>query len=351
MSTQKQRTLWLVGGAVLVLLAGSILTIAGLDGFPMKSKRPPLGKKLEMSGDIGDFIPGERDDPVHDPTLFRHDGTYYVFSTGILRQPPHQPGGIYARYSAGSLAGPWQSLGEIAVPEWTRDYNIQHVWAPHVAKKEDTYYLYYAVSSFGTNRSAIGVMQSQNPGDLNSWMDLGPVITSDPGVSYNAIDPMVFEDEGKWWIVFGSHFGGIYLQQLEDMKTPTGELYRIAARSGINAIEAPTIIKKDRYYYLFTSWDACCRGVDSTYKIAVGRAEQVTGPYRDRNGKSLTAGGGEILLESEGNQIGPGGQDVYEENGVYYLIHHYYDALKNGVIRMQIRVLDWDEEGWPVFHN
>lgn len=302
-----------------------------------------------MTGDTGEFIPGVIDDPVHDPAIVKDPTTqtYYVFSTGILRNPQN-PGGIFVRRSTGTLAGPWESMGEIAVPEWTRQYNHNHLWAPQVVRQGDSYYLYYAASSFGRNTSAIGVATTRTPGDLDSWVDHGPVVTSQEGVhDYNAIDPHVFKAEDRWWIAFGSHWTGIRLQELASMTEATGPVLWLADRRvPPNAIEAPTIFKRGEYYYLLTSWDRCCAGTNSTYKVAVGRSESVTGPYVDRDGVPLLEGGGTVILESHGNQIGPGGQDVHFEFGRYYLVHHYYDGAANGVIRMQIRSLEWEDD-WP----
>jgi arabinan endo-1,5-alpha-L-arabinosidase len=312
-----------------------------------KQVNPPTGK-LDMIGDIGDYIPGEVDDPVHDPALLRTDDAYYVFSTGILRNV-NDPGGIYVRKSEGTLEGPWEAIGEIPVPDWITGYNSEHLWAPQVIEYDNTYYLYYAVSSFGSNRSAIGVLSSQTPHDLNSWVDHGPIVTSEPGVTdYNAIDPHVFEADGSLWIVYGSHFSGIKLQEMNNPTAVSGEVVTLQNRPSVqhNPVEAPTIIEKEGYYYLFTSWDQCCAGTDSTYKIAVGRSESVTGPYVDQQGQPLTNGGGTVILESEGNQIGPGGQDILQVYGHDYLIHHYYDGDADGVIRMQIRTLNW-EDHWP----
>ena len=332
---------------LIVLVTGSLgFTSAG--GGHHGAGRPPEGK-LEMSGDIGDFIPGVIDDPVHDPTLFEHRGTYYVFSTGILN--PDDPGGIFARRSRRSLAGPWESLGEVPLPEWTRDYNVNHLWAPHVVQRGPWFYLYYSASSFGVNRSAIGVARTRTPGDLDSWEDLGPVLTSDASVDYNAIDPMVIEDRGRWWIAFGSFWDGIKLQRLASMTEPVGEIHSLARRAPdveFNPIENAQIFRKGKYYYLLTSWDFCCRGTDSTYKVAVGRARSLTGPYVDRDGVPLTEGGGTVILSSRGNQIGTGAADVLWEFGRYYMVHHYYDGDANGVIRMQIREVEW-KNGWPFF--
>jgi beta-xylosidase len=50
----------------------------------------------------------------------------------------------------------------------------------------------------------------------------------------------------------------------------------------------------------------CCRGVQSTYNIRVGRSKAITGPFLDKEGKGLVAGGGSLLLGTEGEFIGPG---------------------------------------------
>jgi hypothetical protein len=126
-----------------------------------------------MTGDVGDYQPGVLDDPVHDPTLFKHGKTFYVFSTGSRDED--NPGGIFVRRSTGDLAGPWASLGSIPLPERTREYDVAHLWAPHVVESGGTFHLYYAASTYGTNRSAIGLATSKTPGDL---IDRGPIVTS-----------------------------------------------------------------------------------------------------------------------------------------------------------------------------
>ncbi len=182
---------------------------------------------LPMTGDIGDYNAEKGiDDPVHDPSLF-HDkstDTYYVASTGIARSADN-PGGVFLRRSQGSLSGPWESLGEIPTPAWTKEYSVGHLWAPDVAQQGGWFYLYYSASSFGSNNSAIGVTRTRTPGDLDSWEDLGPVLTSDSSKDYNAIDPYVFKDRGSWWIAFGSFWTGIKLQEMRSMTEPVGPVY------------------------------------------------------------------------------------------------------------------------------
>ena len=71
-------------------------------------------------------------------------------------------------------------------------------------------------------------------------------------------------------------------------------LYSLAARMGTDvtmgpdntqSVEAPFIVRRGEYYYLFASYDMCCRGTRSSYNIRVGRSAAVTGPYVDERGE------------------------------------------------------------------
>ncbi|WP_432521976.1 arabinan endo-1,5-alpha-L-arabinosidase [Kineococcus sp. SYSU DK006] len=331
-------------------LAALCLTSAGAvaQAAPGAPGGPPPSGKLPMSGDVGDHVPGEVDDPVHDPTLFSDRGTYYVFSTG--RADAEDPGGIFVRRSVGSLAGPWESVGAIALPEWTRAYGVAHLWAPHVVERGGTFHLYYAASSFGTNESAIGLATTRTPGDLDSWVDHGPVLRSDTDDDFNAIDPQVFSDGGTWYIAFGSFWTGVKVQRLVDMVRPVGPITDLASDPVVppNAVENPQVFKRGGHWYLTVSRGFCCRGVDSTYETYVGRSTSPTGPFVDREGRLLTEGGGDLLLGRRGDQVGTGALDVLNDRGRTYAVHHYYDAGTGGTIRMQIREVEW-RGGWPSF--
>ncbi len=76
------------------------------------------------------------------------------------------------------------------------------------------------------------------------------------------------------------------------------------------AVEAPFIHFRCGFYYLFVSFDLCCRGAQSTYRVMVGRSTSVTGPYTDRNGVAMTSGGGTQVLAAHGLIHGPGHQAV-----------------------------------------
>jgi arabinan endo-1,5-alpha-L-arabinosidase len=123
-------------------------------------------------------------------------------------------------------------------------------------------------------------------------------------------------------------------------------LYSLASRGG-GAIEAPSIIAQGGYYYLFVSFDACCKGVSSTYRTMVGRATSITGPYVDRAGAQMMKGAAEELLVSTGRYVGPGGGTAYRDGALYFYVYHYYDTQDSGNSRLSIRPISFDADGWP----
>ena len=119
-------------------------------------------------------------------------------------------------------------------------------------------------------------------------------------------------------------------------------------RPRAKAVEAPYILRKHGYYYLFVSFDQCCRGSRSTYQMMVGRSRALAGPYVDRRGRSLREGGGTPLLAGYGRWRGPGHCDVLSVGAADFLVHHAYDAEADGDRTLQVRRLVWEKDGWPV---
>lgn len=345
---------WLAGALLLVL--GLTGCQSGGDGGPdaagPDTSGPatggPYATALELSGDLH----------THDPALVAGaDGEpWYVFSTGDVRRGLGSP--QIRRSTDGGHT--WEYLGTVWTaatrPEWVYEEipGVSNFWAPEVYPHDGLYYLYYAASTFGSNRSLIGLMTSPtlDPDDADyAWTDRGEVWRSEPGeTDYNAIDPAVIEDEaGTPYLAFGSFWGGIQMIELEWPSglpaDPEAEPVQLATRpDGDHAVEAPSLLARDGWYYLFFSRDSCCRGSDSTYNIAVGRSRSVTGPYVDRDGKDLALGGYTPVLASEGDRVGPGGESV--SRGL--LAFHYYDAAAGGDFRLEIREPAWDDEGWPI---
>lgn len=252
-------------------------------------------------------------------------------------------------------------------PQWAVDAIPSfkgHIWAPDISYHNGMYYLYYAVSAFGKNTSCIGLATNTTLNTSSKdykWEDHGKVIQSVPGRDmWNAIDPNEIDDEqGNHWLTFGSFWNGMKLVKLSNDLTSVAqpeEWYTVAARernfllpdsvAGDAAIEAPFIFKRDNYYYLFVSFDYCCRGEKSTYKMMVGRSEKIQGPYIDFDGVAMNLGGGLVVLEGDKNWHGVGHNAVASFNGTDYLVFHGYDAKDNGKSKLRIEKLGW-KNGWP----
>lgn len=290
---------------------------------------------------------------VHDPAAIRVGDGYRVFSTGR---------GIPIGKSTDLIH--WEDAGRVfpdALPAWVKEEipGVRDLWAPDILHFGGSYHLYYSVSTFGSQRSCIGLATNVTLDPASPdyrWVDRGKVVESRPGVDdFNAIDPNVVLDEaGQPWLAFGSFWGGLKLIKLDPATglRPPGDrtITSIAARPKPGAIEAPFLVRRGGFFYLFASVDYCCRGVDSTYKIAVGRSAAITGPYLDRDGRVMTDGGGTILLAGSGDVRGPGHNAVLLQPGPDgdLLFHHYYDAADRGMARLQVRPLRWTADGWPV---
>ena len=125
--------------------------------------------------------------------------------------------------------------------------------------------------------------------------------------------------------------------------------FNYAACGCKNAIEAPFIFKHGGYYYLFVSWDYCCRGKKSNYRVAVGRSKDVAGPYLDKAGKDMLNGGGTVVMEGDKkNWEAAGHCAAYTFDGQDIFICHGYSATRNGAAFLIQRPITWTPDGWPV---
>jgi arabinan endo-1,5-alpha-L-arabinosidase len=327
------------------MLAVGVVTV-GVSVAPMAEPQ----ELLSLSGDVAG---------VHDPSVIKEGNTYYVFCTGGRAGE----GVIPIRTSTDLRT--WKSSGHVfsALPEWaTREIpQARNAWAPDVSRFNDKFHLYYSVSSFGSRNSAIGLATTPTLDQTSAnyrWADEGLVVRSFADKDdWNAIDPnLVIEDAANVWLAWGSFWGGIKMRRVDPatgkLSSTDTTLHSLSSRpreAPINgSVEAAFIIRHGEYWYLFASFDRCCRGTDSTYSIVVGRAERITGPYIDKTGKSMTEGGGSpVIAATTPTWRGPGHQAVLIDGDRDYLFFHaYYGAGLGRGSALQISTMVW-EQGWP----
>ncbi len=291
---------------------------------------------------------------IHDPSIAVVEDGMVSFATGV--EGARDGGQIRTKSSPDGID--WQETGALpgGMPQWVMDemgFTPKNIWAPAVSEHEGTHYLYYSASTFGRNDSVIGLMTNDDLAAADptaGWEDQGLVIRSQPGDDFNAIDPFRADTGGKAWLAYGSYWNGIRLVEIdpESGKPLEGvETTFIASRGG-GAIEAPAILEHEGRFYLFVSFDACCRGVGSTYRIMVGRADGIEGPYLDKDGVPMLEGGGAELVATTGNHIGPGGQEVFMRDGQPWLAFHFYNRSLGGTPNLYLAPLRWDADGWPM---
>ncbi|BCZ47940.1 beta-xylosidase [Clostridium gelidum] len=356
-----------------ILVLAVLLSLIGIIGCSSKQNSEnslakisfPENPKLEESRDPSIVLDKKNWGTLgaHDPSIFKDKDTYYVFSTDARVGGSATPG-IQVRKSKDLIN--WEFVGQAlkGIPEEAKKWSrAQGIWAPEVTKVGNEYYLYYCASSFGKNKSYIGLLKSKTI--EGPWEDQGLVLKTNQGEDRNALDPnIVYDKDGQMWMSYGSFWSGIYIVKLDNN---TGKLVNqsdkgknIAQRNGSvsGAVEGPFIIynEEQKKYYLFVSYGS----LSSDYNVRVGRADDIEGPYLDSNGNDMTdisnsnynevgnkVLGGYKFGDSEGF-IAPGHNSVLKDNGNYYIAHHVRTEKKTDWFYLNVRKILWSEDGWPM---
>lgn len=360
---------------------------------------------------------------VHDPSVIKAaDGYYYMYQTDASYGNAHEAGGHFHARRSLDLVN-WEYLGGTmpSLPEWVvpklneiragmglgEVYPAEDTfgyWAPSVVKVNDNLYrMYYSLVTPGLidgdnswgERSFIGLMETANPADNDSWVDKGYVITnaSDKGLNFhvapndwgncyykfNAIDPsVIITDNGEHWMIYGSWNSGIAAVKLNpetgkvaaELGNPWGTAAEIAGYGKLIATrqmgnrwqgsEGPEVIYRDGYYYLFLAYDA----LDVAYNTRVARSRNIDGPYLDMNGTNITENGGDARpvvthpyrFANSNGWVGFSHCTVFDdgEGNWYYASQARFPAGVNGndasnaLMLGHVRSIVWTNDGWPL---
>lgn len=366
---------------------------------------------------------------VHDPSVvLADDGYYYMYQTDASYGNAHvgegqARGHFYCRRSKDLVN--WEFMGPTmhGVPTWmkaklneirkamglgtsTTDFRNQNqfgYWAPCVRRiSKDLYRMYYVVTLPGTingagtwsERCFIGLMETKNPADIDSWVDKGFVVTNYSDLElnykvsatdyahcyfkYNAIDPsLIINEKGEHWLIYGSWHSGFAAMQLDPstgkplhaLGNPWGKeneasygkfIYTRQLGNRWQASEAPEVVYHDGYYYIFIAYDE----LSVAYNTRVVRSKDIDGPYYDITGKDVTNHGGDaypILTHPYkfGNHHGwvgishcavfnDGKGNWYYASQQRFPENYKGNANSNALMLGGVRSIIWTADGWPL---
>lgn len=313
---------------------------------------------------------------VHDPSCRKLGDYYYMYSTDAIwgenrkeAEEKNVPLGYIQVRRSKDLVN-WEFVGW-AFPEipqeavqWVRSHaggeGATNIWAPYIIPSGDKYRLYYCVSAFGRKTSYIGMAESASP--EGPWTQRGCVVKTDNSSVMNAIDPSIAVDSvtGKWWMHYGSFFGGLYCVELNPAtglpvrEGDKGHLIARRANYRKDNLEAPEIIYNPdlKQYYLFVSYDPLM----TTYNVRVGRSDKAEGPFTDFFGVELkdTTNNYPVLTAPYrfNNHLGWAGTahcGVFtSDEGQYFMVHQGQLSPDNQMMNLHLRQVFFTADGWPV---
>lgn len=279
----------------------------------------------------------DRDAP--DPTVIRaEDGTFYAYATWRDKNIPV--------YKSTNMVN-WEYQGGVfAAGEVPQFVPKAAIWAPDINYIEGKYVLYFSMSTWGGEWDAcIGRAVSDSP--IGPFRDAKMLFQGKHIGVQNSIDPVVFQEDGRKYLAWGS-FHGIYLTELTEDGLEVDDIHNLTRIAG-TAYEGTYIHKRGDYYYLFASTGSCCEGLKSTYHTVVGRSKSLYGPYVDKNGRRMLDNRHEILLSGDDNVKGTGhdSQIITDDKGQDWIFYHVYDVkAPNAGRKMYMDRVTW-VDGWP----
>ena len=291
-----------------------------------------------------------------DPSVIKaDDGYFYLYATESVRNVP-----IMRSQDLTSWELVVTCFTDDTRPAWVIGGGI---WATDIQRINGKYVLYYAMSIWGGEwNCGIGVAVADKP--EGPFTNAGPYLgTSNAGMLFrsidigvqNSIDPCYVEDEGKKYIIWGSH-KGIYIVELagDGMSVREGaSAQHIAGKPNDIGFEGAQVHRRGEYYYLFASWGTCCDGANSTYKTVVGRSKSIFGPYLTRDSKSMSDNYYEVVIQGNERFVGVGHSSalITDNAGNDWILYHGYIRSDPG--KGRVLFLDkiiWDDN-WPTVAN
>lgn len=275
------------------------------------------------------------DSNIHlaDPTIFYHDGTYYLY--GTVEGNADQGFLVYSSKDMKDWTGPVGAKDGFALKK-EDVFGDKGFWAPQVFYHNQQFYMAY------TANENIAIAESQSP--------IGP-FTQEVRASLDApvkqIDPFIYRDEdGKIYLYHVRLTEGnrIFVAEM------TGDLSAIKEDTLVECIDAsddwenttdapwpvaegPTVTKQNGHYYLIYSANDF-RNPD--YAVGYAVSEHPLGPWKKHTGNP-------ILHQTDLNHPGTGHGDLFSDKtgGLWYVFHTHFAEGKVAPRRTALIKMDF----------
>lgn len=217
------------------------------------------------------------------------------------------------------------------------------IWAPSINRIGNKYVCYY--SQPGDNyKHAIGIAVSDSP--TGPFEDHGKLIDSDEQGVDISIDAYLYQENGRNYLFWGSFRNISVLELTEDgMAIKNKETQKRREVAG-GQYEATVVVKRDGWYYLILSTGDYSKG--GTYRLVVGRSQNLFGPYVDKDGNDMMSVHDELVLQGNDTFSSPGhcSRLITDDNGQDWILYHAYTNELDYRCLMLDRI-NW-VDGWPV---
>lgn len=331
---------------------------------------------------------------VHDPSVIKVDGTYYIFGSHLAAAKSTDLMNWTSIADGVTATNPLFNNVVTELRDAFAWSQVVGLWAPDVARLADgKFYFYYNSCKGDSPRSALGVavadgvtgpyVNKQILLRSGMWGQISEdgVNVYDAQVHPNVVDPQTFFDhDGDLWMIYGSYSGGIFILAMDPATglPIAGQGYGKHLLGGHHArIEGPYVLYNAQtgFYYLFTSFGGLA--ANGGYNIRVARSQAPDGPYFDAAGNEMSRVKGNPDVLFDDTRIAPYGQKlmgnhqlvlaagetgtalgyvspghnsaIYEAaTGQYFLIFHTRFPGRGEQHEVRVHELLFNRSGWPV---
>ncbi|HXE81311.1 MAG TPA: family 43 glycosylhydrolase [Vicinamibacterales bacterium] len=274
-----------------------------------------------------------------DPSVIRVGTEYWATATTSQWAP------IFPLLRSQDLVN-WEQVGSVfqSPPAWSAG----SYWAPEIVSHGGRFFVYYTARK-KDGPLCVAVADAPAPG--GPYTDHGPLVCQEVG----SIDAAAVTDEnGQRYLVWKEDGNSrrlptpLWARPLSDdglrLTGEPREIFRNEAPWEAHLVEGPYLLRRDGWFYMFYSADACC-GRRCNYKLGVARSRKLLGPWERNPGNPILAANDDWKCPGHGTIVDT-------PSGLTYLLYHAYHPVDFQYVGRQglLDQVTWGADGWPAIN-